>query len=329
MNRIRNSKLTQDHLDMTKATMAGDFARSLEDPATIAHFAMEIEKYNLPKDYYATYLEKLDQVTLEDVQAMAKKYIDPENAVYLVVGDKKYKNTLAKLDSDGIVEEYDYKGEIVKDDPNAIPDGLSCATVIENYINAIGGRDKWNAVKDISIKGEMKMGPMSINVESAQKNNEKFCMKMSMNGQVMQAMYYNGTAGRVVAQGQEMPANEAQISTFKQQAQMCPELTMEQLGYEMKIVGAEKIDGEKAYKLEVKDPQGNLKYEFFSAVSGLKLKTIAQQQGMNVIMLYKNYNEVEGLKYPYLTITKMGPQEMPLTITELLVNKGIEDSIFN
>jgi len=329
MDRIRDTKLTQDHLNMTKATMAGDFARSLEDPGTIARFAMAIERYNLPEDYYATYLEKLDKVTLEDIQAMAKKYIDPNNAVYLVVGDKKYKKQLAKLSSTGKVEEYDYKGDIVKEDPNAIPAGLTCKTVIANYIDATGGRENWLAIKDLSIKGEMKMGPMSINVETAQKNNEKFCMKMTMNGQVMQAMYYNGTSGRVVAQGNEMVANEAQLAGFKQQAQICPELNMEQLGYSMKIVGAENVDGEKTYKLEVKDPQGNTKYEFYSADSGLKLKTIAQQQGMSVITLYKNYTEVGGIKYPYSAITKMGPQEMPLTITELSVNKGVDDSIFN
>ena len=329
MDRIRDTKLTQDHLNMTKATMAGDFARSLEDPGTIARFAMAIERYNLPEDYYATYLEKLDKVTLEDIQAMAKKYIDPNNAVYLVVGDKKYKKQLAKLSSTGKVEEYDYKGDIVKEDPNAIPAGLTCKTVIANYIDATGGRENWLAIKDLSIKGEMKMGPMSINVETAQKNNEKFCMKMTMNGQVMQAMYYNGTSGRVVAQGNEMVANEAQLAGFKQQAQVCPELNMEKLGYSMKIVGAENVDGEKAYKLEVKDSQGNTKYEFFSADSGLKLKTIAQQQGMSVTTLYKNYTEVEGIKYPYSAITKMGPQEMPLTITELSVNKGVDDSVFN
>lgn len=329
INKIRDTKLTQDHLDMTKATLAGDFARSLEAPATIASFAMAIERYNLPVDYYATYLEKLDKVTLEDIQAMANKYTDANNAIYLVVGDKKYKKQLAKLSSTGEVEEYDYKGDIVKEDPNAIPEGLTCKSIIESYVTAIGGRDKWEAVKDISIKGEMKMGPMSINVESAQKNNEKFCMKMTMNGQVMQAMYYNGTSGRVVAQGREMAANEAQLAGFKQQAQMCPELSMEEQGYEMKIVGAETIDGEKAYKLEVKDPQGNTKYEFFSVASGLKLKTIAQQQGQSVVMLYKEYKEIEGVKYPFQTITKMGPQEMPLTITELSVNKGVDDTVFN
>nr|WP_320120524.1 pitrilysin family protein [uncultured Marinifilum sp.] len=329
INRIRDTRLTQDHLDMTKATLAGDFARSLEAPSTIADFAMAIERYNLPEDYYATYLEKLEKVTLDDIQAMAKKYADPNNAVYLVVGDKKYKNRLAKLDSDGEVEEYDYKGDIVKEDPNAIPDGLTCKSVMENYVSAIGGRDKWMAVKDLSFKGEMKMGPMSVNVESAYKNNEKYCMKMIMNGQVMQSVVYNGAAAKIVAMGQEKQAGEAELSKFKLQAQMCPELNMQNLGYKMKIVGAETVDGEKSYKLEVVDADGISRYDFFSVDSGLKLKTVMQQNGVSVVVLYKEYKEVDGVKYPFLTLTKMGPQEMPLSITELSVNKGVEDSLFN
>ena len=231
--------------------MAGDFARALENPSTIASFAMSIERYNLPADYYATYLEKLDKVTLDDVQAMAKKYIDPNNAIYLVVGDKKYKERLAKLSSEGIVEEYDYKGDIVKEDPNAIPEGLTANMIIDTYINAIGGREMLESIKDMSMKGEMKMGPMSINFEQAYKNNEKFAMSMVMNGQVMQAIKYNGASAKLVAQGQENVANAEQLKGFKIQAHMFVELSLEELGFTTKIAGTEMIDGKKAYKLEV------------------------------------------------------------------------------
>lgn len=329
MNRIRDTKLTQDHLNMTKAAMAGDFARALERPSTIASFAMSIERNNLPADYYATYLEKLDKVSLEDIQAMAKKYVDPNNAVYLVVGDKKYKERLAKLSSEGVVEEYDFKGDIVKEDPNAIPEGLTANMVIDTYINAIGGREKLESIKDMSVKGEMKMGPMSINVEQAYKNNEKFAMSMVMNGQVLQGIKYNGTSAKVMAQGQENQANEEQLKGFKMQAQMFAELKFAELGFTSKIAGTEMIDGKKAYKLEVVGIDGVSKFDFYCATTGLKLKTVAQQNGMAVTMLYNDYKDVDGLKFPFSTLTKMGPQEMPLTIISLELNKDIKDELFN
>jgi predicted Zn-dependent peptidase len=329
MNRIRNTKLTQDHLNMTKAAMAGDFARALERPSTIASFAMSIERNNLSSDYYATYLEKLDKVTLEDVQAVAKKYVDPDNAVYLVVGDKKYKERLAKLSSEGVVEEYDYKGDIVKEDPNAIPEGLTANMVIDTYINAIGGREMLESIKDMSVKGEMKMGPMSINVEQAYKNNKMFAMSMVMNGQVLQGIKYNGTSAKVMAQGQENQANAEQLKGFKMQAQMFAELKFAELGFTSKIAGTEMIDGKKAYKLEVVGTDGVSKFDFYCATTGLKLKTVAQQNGMAVTMLYNDYKDVDGLKFPFSTLTKMGPQEMPLIITSLELNKDIKDELFN
>ncbi|MDE5421442.1 insulinase family protein [Ancylomarina sp. DW003] len=329
MNHIRNEKMTEDHFNMTKATLAGDFARALESPSTIASFALAIERYNLPSDYYATYLEKLDKVTLEDVQAMAKKYVDPNNAVYLVVGDKKLKEKLVKLSSNNEVEEYDGEGQIVKEDPNAIPEGLTAKAVVENYIKAIGGREKLESIKEMSVKGVMKMGPMSINVEQAYKNNEKFAMSMVMNGQVLQAIKYNGTSAKVMAQGQENVANAEQLKGFKMQANMFAELNLEKLGFTTKIAGSEMIEGKKAYKLEIVGADGTTKYDYYCATTGFKLKTVAQENGMSITMLYKDYKEVDGMKFPFSTITKMGPQEMPLTITSLELNKDIKDEIFN
>ncbi|MFA8435784.1 MAG: M16 family metallopeptidase [Marinifilaceae bacterium] len=329
MNRVRNEKLTQDHLNMTKATLAGDFARALEEPGTIAAFARDIEMYNLPHDYYATYLQKLEKITLDDVQAVAKKYVDPENAIYLVVGDRGLKEKLARLSSTGKVEEYDFEGNEVKEDPNAIPAGVTVSTILDHYLDALGGRDKVAAIKDVSIQGNMKMGPMTVDMEINYLNNEKFMLKMVMNGQLMQGIRYNGKVAKVAAMGQEKELTGEQAKPFAMEAQMIPELNFEKLGFEAKIVGVEKIDGEKAYKLQIKGADDKIKVEFFGADSGLKLKTIAQENGMTQIMVYKDYREVEGVKFPYSTITSVGPQEMPLTVTEIKVNSNLDASIFN
>ena len=329
MNHIRNEKMTEDHFNMTKATLAGDFARALEAPSTIANFALAIERYKLPADYYATYLEKLDKVTLEDIQLMAKKYVDPDNAIYLVVGDRGLKAKLAKLSSTNSVEEFDGDGNIVKEDPNAIPEGLTANKVVENYIKAIGGRAKLESIKDMSVKGEMKMGPMSINVEQSYKGNKMFAMSMEMNGQVMQAIKYNGVSAKVTAQGQIIDANAEQLKGYKMQAQICAELNLETLGFTLELIGADKVNDKKVYKVKLVGADGTTKIDYFCATTGLKLKTVAQQNGMTITMIYKDYKDVDGLKFPFTTITLMGPQKMPLTITSWELNKNIKDELFN
>lgn len=88
MERIRSEKVEQEELDLVKNVMSGNFARSLESPQTIAQFALNTYLYSLPKDYYQTYLQNLSKVSAEDVSQMAKKYIHPDKANILIVGNK-------------------------------------------------------------------------------------------------------------------------------------------------------------------------------------------------------------------------------------------------
>src|SRR5690606_6322873 len=100
--------VTQDELQNIKNYLTGSFARSLENPQTIANFAINIDRYNLPEDYYTTYLKKIDAVTLDDVQEMADKYINANNAYILVVG--KGEEIAEEISKYGKLQHYDIYG---------------------------------------------------------------------------------------------------------------------------------------------------------------------------------------------------------------------------
>lgn len=72
LKRLRNEKVPELELERIKSYLNGSFSRSLENPQTIARFALNIAMYNLPKDYYKNYLKNLSLVTADDVQEMAK-----------------------------------------------------------------------------------------------------------------------------------------------------------------------------------------------------------------------------------------------------------------
>lgn len=108
MKRLGQKTITQVELDNAKATLSGDFGRSLEQPATIANFAINAELNKLPKDYYRNYLKNVDAVTLEQVNALSPIFINPDKAYLIVVG-----NTDAfsdKLEQLGEVNFYDIEG---------------------------------------------------------------------------------------------------------------------------------------------------------------------------------------------------------------------------
>ena len=49
----------------------------------------EIVTYNLPDDYFNSFIQHVLAVTKADVERVAKKYLDPEKVTIIVVGDKK------------------------------------------------------------------------------------------------------------------------------------------------------------------------------------------------------------------------------------------------
>ena len=114
MNRIVDSAVTQKDIDDAKAYLMGDFGRSLQRSSTLANFAVALDKYDLPEDFFKNYLKKIDAVTIEGIQSAARKYILPQNAWIIVVGDKKHASSLTQFAADGKVEIYDMYANLIE-----------------------------------------------------------------------------------------------------------------------------------------------------------------------------------------------------------------------
>ena len=84
---MREGKVTQDELNMAKAKYNGSFALGMEDPANNATYATNILINGLPKDYYKTFLQKINKVTLADVQRVSKQYFSQDNSRIVIVGN--------------------------------------------------------------------------------------------------------------------------------------------------------------------------------------------------------------------------------------------------
>lgn len=106
--RIRTEPLGDTEVVSMKNFLSGSFARSLENPATIANFALNIARYNLPADYYQEYLKNLSNVASPNVQSMANKYILPEQMNIIIVGNAK--QISAGLEKYGEVKYFDMYG---------------------------------------------------------------------------------------------------------------------------------------------------------------------------------------------------------------------------
>nr|MDQ5836762.1 insulinase family protein [Acidobacteriota bacterium] len=109
LNRIRDEKVAAAELEEQKRSIVASFALSLESPAQLLNYAITRKIYDLPADYWETYPARVMAVTAEDVQRVARQYVNPQTQQVVVVGDaSKIRPVLEKF---GAVEVYDAEGK--------------------------------------------------------------------------------------------------------------------------------------------------------------------------------------------------------------------------
>ena len=331
INHIRDSIVKPEKLEDVKSKFAGNFVMNLEDKSTIARYALNIETNDLPEDFYKNYLKKINAVTAEDVQRVAMKYIKPGNLRIVIAG--KGSDVAAPLenmtynDKTVPVLYYNKKAEKVEKPvfSKPIPEGVTVETVYDQYIEAIGGREAVENVNSVMMKGKATVQGMSIDMTVKRTQDGKSLMEMTMGGNVLNKVVFDGKDGYTMARGQKMEMSDKQIEEQKQSAGLFPELDVDE---EHELVSIVPVDGEDAYVVKT----GEDSKAYYSVDSGLKImnETTVKQGGKEVTNKgkFKEYQEVKGIKMPKKTVREYGPQTVEININEVKFDEGVSASDF-
>lgn len=336
LNRLRTEPVPASELQVIKNIITGQFSQSLEEPGTVANFALSIARYGLPADYYEKYLEVIQSVTPEEVMAMAQKYIRPGQAHILVVGNKDdVADRLKQFSPEGKINFFDAQGNPVKTNNTEVPTGMSAEKIVEDYINAIGGTAKIATLKEVQTIASMNVGGQSLSVLTWQKGGNKVAMEIGMNGQVFSKRTYDGTAATESGMGGARALEGEELADLKEQAAFCKEAGYLTGGYKLTLKGIEEVNGSNAYVVDVERQDGKKTTEYYDMKSSLKVREVSQttgQDGSPAIMTieYKDYKETNGVKFPNtMDITGLMPIPITTVVTEIKVNSGIDDNLFN
>lgn len=334
---MRNQPVTNEEFRLAKNVLAGEFARSLERPQTIANFALNIIRYGLPQDYYDTYLERLDKVTVQEVQNAARKYLRPDNARIVVVGNKReVAPKLAKFAHNKQVDFYLIDGTKVEETSSKEPLPLNKPQeIIEFYLSSIGGKEAINKIKTLEMNGSTSTGGFNLNVKNVYMKPDKMAMSITMQGQEIQGVVVNGPKAKVVAMGQTQILTGDDARDYINSTKFIEEVYFFVDGYKLELVGTETVAGKRCYVIEVFDPLGFQSSHYYDIETGLKWRTIGTRKAGDQIMVQTtdlaNYREVEGVKFP--TESKISGGGMPMAITmvfnEIKVNPPIDVSVFD
>jgi zinc protease len=80
--------VTAAELEYAKQGIIRGFPRSFETPSQIADRLETVVTYGLPDTYFNSYIERVQGVTLEDVNRVANQYLRPDRMAIVIVGDR-------------------------------------------------------------------------------------------------------------------------------------------------------------------------------------------------------------------------------------------------
>jgi len=87
--KIRSEPVSDRELSDAKAFLTGSFPMRIETGERIANFLVAVEYHGLGMGYVDEYPAYINSVTKEALLRVAKKYLDPENYILVVVADEK------------------------------------------------------------------------------------------------------------------------------------------------------------------------------------------------------------------------------------------------
>lgn len=332
IDRMKKEVVSDEELNRAKAKYVGSFVRAVEQPSTVAAYALEIETEGLPDDFYTTYLESVNNVTKEDIQRVAQKYFLVDQARIVVTGKaSEVLDNLEKVqfnESDISVSYYDKYGNVI-DRPASfeLPDGVSAQSILADYIYAIGGQDAINAIRSLEVSYNAnfmgnELEAILINTAEEQKQIVK------MGGNVLATVIVNASGAKVEQMGNSMDLPPEMAADMQAVIGIIPELKMME-NESITVSGIEEIDGQSAYALEMKG-QSTTTTTYYAVESGLKLKqtTVTEMMGQTQTQdsNYNDYKRFGSLLIPSSTSVPLGPQSVDATLGYVKINGEAVDT---
>ncbi|MBK9515470.1 MAG: insulinase family protein [Flavobacteriales bacterium] len=335
LERLRNEPVSDEELDLAKRYMAGSFARGLEDPRTVARFALNTYLNELAPDHYATYLERLEGITTVDVQAAAQAFLHPDQAIILVVGDlASFDVELAALSRDrsNPIMQLDENGAPWEEDITPVTD-RKAEDIIEGYLKAIGGRNLVGQVKDMHRVMTVQRGDKELKVSEWFGPDGHYRSETTLGDQRTELLVHDGLrAGRTDAQGQ-VELTDVDLQDLQFNAVPVRESDLVGRLDRMVLAGRTEVEGKDAYKVILMTQHGTTVADYFDVATGLKVKRVEQKfmNGSNqrITTTYGDHRSVGGVQFPYRIGQTGGTLgRVQFTVTELDVNKGVLPALF-
>jgi len=225
----------------------------------------------------------------------------------------------------------------------AAPPTMTAEQVVDRYVAASGGADKWHAIQTMAWNGHIETGPGGITKMPFMmlfRRPDATRFEMLKEGQHL-ARIFDGKQGWTVRPAStglpDIKEYDADDISFAHDAAGPdgPLFDHNTKGVTVTLKGMDEVEGHRAYRLELTLPSGRKRTDWIDAKSFLDLRydraTHSSQGRSGVVSVYlRDYRTVEGLTMPFVIETGNGTGGDPdkMIIEKVGINPTLEASQF-
>jgi outer membrane lipoprotein-sorting protein len=210
--------------------------------------------------------------------------------------------------------------------------------ILAEYFAAIGGRDKWNAIKSLKYTGKMNSMGKLFQMAIVYKRPDKCRIDFSL-GHIYFIQSYDGREAwkfNPTTEGSKPQVLEGEDA--QSLIETCdfdgPLVDYKSKGIKVELIGKEKVDGREAYNLKVTFKSGNVDNYYLDTKTYLPfmVKGTTKQDGKVVpsTTIIDQYIDTGGVLIPYYFKfdAEGGEGSEIIKVSTVELNADLEDSVF-
>lgn len=208
-----------------------------------------------------------------------------------------------------------------------VPKGVTAASVIKNYLDAIGGADKLKNIKDLQISSTASVQGSEVQMVTRYRTPGMFFQQItvpSYSNLVLSHILVNDNNISVKQVNRDVPLDDVAKKLVKEKSKPFPELDYQNNGNAMVLDSTLKVvNNEMAYEIDINIADGTTIRNFYDQKTGLKVKQVVDGP-VNSIVEWGDYEGINGgVKVPFIIKTVVLGHPADFKVKETAVNSNM------
>lgn len=338
---MRDTPVTQDELTRTKDSLINSFVFGFESSSQIAFQQMMLDYRGFAPDYLETFTDNIAKVTVEDVQAVAKKYLHPDALTIVTVGNQEnFDKPLSEFGEVNVIEIEQPKAPPVEAVPEAsVMDVTKAKEILVASVEAHGGIDKLKEVKtvisNVQTTANTPMGQMELQIKVSSLYPDKLHQNISTPQGEIQFIFDGTSAFQMSGMGSQPLPPEMVVSlkdaAFRDTIPLLVNIIDNHIP--VQFTGSEEVLGQPTSVLLLTQPSGESLKIYISDETHYIVKYAFRETEMGVTMeketFFSDHQDVDGIQIAFTVIQKVnGEIYTESRITSVELNTEMDESMF-